>query len=65
MPDLFVEKKAFELQSFITLGCATIKQVRVGWESYCELNAAKDNAVLVTHFFIGNSHAAGKYRPDD
>jgi homoserine O-acetyltransferase/O-succinyltransferase len=65
MPDLIVEKRVFELPSFATMGGAVIKQVRVGWESYGELNAAKDNAILVTHFFSANSHAAGKYRPDD
>src|SRR5215208_12138 len=65
MPDLIVAKKVFELPSFTTLGGATIERVRVGWESYGELNAAKDNAILVTHFFSGNSHAAGRYRPDD
>ena len=42
-----------------------IRQVRVGWESYGTLNEAKDNAILVTHFFSANSHAAGRYRPED
>jgi homoserine O-acetyltransferase/O-succinyltransferase len=65
MPDLLVEKRVFELPSFATMGGTVIKQVRVGWESYGELNAAKDNAILVTHFFSANSHAAGKYRPED
>ncbi|MCC2654624.1 MAG: homoserine O-acetyltransferase [Microvirga sp.] len=46
MPDLIVEKRIFELPSFTTLGGAVIKQVRVGWESYGELNTAKDNAIL-------------------
>jgi homoserine O-acetyltransferase/O-succinyltransferase len=64
-PDVSVGKKVFELPSFTTLGGATIERVRVGWESYGELNAARDNAILVTHFFSGNSHAAGRYRPDD
>ena len=26
---------------------------------------AKDNVILITHFFSGNSHAAGKYSEDD
>src|SRR5215207_1592750 len=65
MPDLIVEKRVVELPSFATMGGAVIRQVRVGWESYGELNAAKDNAILVTHFFSANSHAAGKYRPED
>ena len=64
-PDFIVEKQVFELPSYTTTGGATIRQVRVGWESYGTLNEARDNAILVTHFFSGNSHAAGKYRPDD
>ena len=64
-PGIVVEKKVFELPSFTTLGGALIPQVRVGWESYGTLNEAKDNAILVTHFFSGNSHAAGRYRPGD
>jgi homoserine O-acetyltransferase/O-succinyltransferase len=62
---MIVEKKVFELPSYTTLGGAVIRQVRVGWESYGTLNQAKDNAVLVTHFFSANSHAAGRYQPDD
>ena len=58
-------KKLFELPSFTTMGGAVLRQVRVGWESYGTLNEARDNAILVTHFFSANSHAAGKYRPDD
>lgn len=60
-----VTKNVFALPSFTTLHGATIKDVRVGWESYGTLNAAKDNAVLITHFFSGTSHAAGRYKPDD
>jgi homoserine O-acetyltransferase/O-succinyltransferase len=60
-----VEKKIFELPSYTTLHGATIRDVRIGWESYGTLNAARDNAILVTHFFSGTSHAAGRYKPDD
>src|SRR3954471_10306792 len=60
-----VEKKIFELPSCTTLHGATIQNVRIGWESYGTLNAAKDNVILVTHFFSGTSHAAGRYAPDD
>ncbi|MGD9511987.1 MAG: homoserine O-acetyltransferase, partial [Geminicoccaceae bacterium] len=63
--DLLVEKQLFELADFTTLGGATIGRVRVGWESYGRLNAAKENVVLVTHHYSGTSHAAGRYRPDD
>ncbi len=62
---LLVEKQRFTLESFTTFGGKTIKDVNVGWESYGELNAEKDNVILITHFFSGSSHAAGKYAEDD
>jgi homoserine O-acetyltransferase len=63
--DLATEKKTFELPSYTTVGGKPIKNVRIGWESYGQLNADKSNAILITHFFSGSSHAAGKYKPDD
>jgi homoserine O-acetyltransferase/O-succinyltransferase len=60
-----VEKKVFSLPSYTTVGGRTIRDVKVGWESYGTLNAARDNAVIVPHFFTGNSHAAGKYKAED
>jgi homoserine O-acetyltransferase len=64
-PGIIVEKRTFELPSYTTTGGATIRRVRVGWESYGTLDEAKDNAILVPHFFSANSHAAGRYRPED
>ncbi|SEG79780.1 E22 family MetX-like putative esterase [Bosea lathyri] len=63
--DLMVEKKVFDLPSFTTQSGRTLKNVKVGWESYGTLNADKSNAVLICHFFSGNSHAAGKYEAAD
>lgn len=63
--DLITEKKVFTLQSYTTQGGRTLKDVKVGWESYGTLNADKSNAVLICHFFSGNSHAAGKYDAKD
>ena len=60
-----VEKKVFTLPSYTTTGGKTIKEVRVGYETYGKLNAAGDNAIFVPHFFTGTSHAAGKYAPTD
>jgi homoserine O-acetyltransferase len=60
-----IEKNVFELPHYTTTHGATIKNVRIGWESYGALNEAKDNVILVTHFFSGTSHAAGRYKPDD
>ena len=62
---LIVEKKVFELPSYTTEGGQTIKNVRIGWESYGTLNADKSNAILITHFFSATSHAAGKYAASD
>ena len=60
-----VEKKVFALPSYTTVGGKTIKDVKVGYETYGTLNAAGDNAVFVAHFYSGNSHAAGKYKESD
>ncbi len=62
---LLTEKKVFELPSYTTVGGRTIKQVRVGYETYGRLNAAGDNAVFIAHFYSGTSHAAGRYKPSD
>jgi len=63
--DLIVEKKTFTLPSYTTIAGETIKPVKIGWESAGTLNADKSNAILITHFFSGNSHAFGKYASDD
>jgi homoserine O-acetyltransferase len=63
--DLMTEKKVFTLPSYTTQSGRTLKDVKVGWESYGTLNAERSNAVLICHFFSGNSHAAGKYAATD
>ena len=60
-----VEKKTFTLPSLTTVSGKTLKDVKVGYETYGKRNAAGDNAVFVPHFFSGTSHAAGKYAPAD
>ncbi len=60
-----VEKKVFTLPTYTTVGGKTLKDVKVGYETYGKLNAAGDNAIFVPHFFSGNSHAAGKYKDTD
>lgn len=60
-----VEKKAFSLPAYTTVNGATIKNVRVGYETYGTLNATRDNVILIVHLLSGNSHAAGKYKPTD
>ena len=42
----------------------TLSEVTVCYEQYGELNAARDNAILITHGLTGSSHAAGRYAAD-
>ncbi|GGC55823.1 E22 family MetX-like putative esterase [Chelatococcus reniformis] len=60
-----VRKQLFELPRYETLGGRVLSGVRVGWESYGELNAERSNAILICHYFSGTSHAAGRYAPGD
>ena len=60
-----VEKKLFTLPTYTTAAGKTLKDVRVGYETYGTLNAAGSNAIFIPHFFTATSHAAGKYKPTD
>ncbi len=62
---MLVEKQHFTTKDFTTVSGVTLEQVDIGWESYVKLNANKDNVILITHYFSGTSHAAGKYKADD
>lgn len=62
---MLVQKQRFTLDNFATENGQTIAQVAVGWEAYGRLNADKSNVILITHYFSGSSHAAGKYHADD
>uniref|UniRef100_UPI004048E372 E22 family MetX-like putative esterase n=1 Tax=Rheinheimera sp. TaxID=1869214 RepID=UPI004048E372 len=62
---LMVEKQRFTLDSFTTANGQVITPVNIGWEAYGTLNSDKSNAILITHFFSGTSHAAGKYQAND
>ncbi len=63
--DLIVEKKTFSMPSYTTTGGETIKDVKIGWQAAGTLNADRSNAILITHFFSGTSHAFGKYAATD
>jgi homoserine O-acetyltransferase len=64
--DGLVEKKTFAMKGpYRTLGGAEIAEVKVGYETIGTLNAAGDNAILIPHFYSGNSHFAGRYKEDD
>jgi homoserine O-acetyltransferase len=60
-----VDKQVFTTSDFRTHNGEVIAEVRVGWEAYGELNETRDNVILITHFFSGNSHAAGRYTESD
>lgn len=62
---LIVQKQEFQISNYKTYGGKIIENVKLGWEAYGKLNAKKDNAILVCHYFSGSSHAAGKYSPTD
>jgi len=39
--------------------------ITVAYETYGELNAAKDNVLLIVHALTASAHAAGRHKPDD
>ena len=55
-----VQKQVFEAGAYRTRGGGNIANVRIGYQTMGTLNAARDNAVLIAHFFSGNSHAFGR-----
>jgi len=55
-----VQKRVFEVANYRTRGGAEIP-VRIGYQTAGTLNAAGDNAILVAHFFSGNSQAWGRF----
>ncbi|MGZ3254808.1 MAG: E22 family MetX-like putative esterase [Burkholderiaceae bacterium] len=63
--DDLVEKKTFTMPTYTTIGGKTIKNVKIGYETYGRLNAAGTNAIFIPHYFTGTSHAAGKYAATD
>ena len=50
----FAEDEPFQLHNGRTLGPITL-----AYETYGQLNAARDNAILVFHALSGSQHAAG------
>ena len=43
----------------------TLSPVTQAYETYGELNAARDNAILIFHALSGDAHVAGYYSPED
>jgi homoserine O-acetyltransferase len=58
-----VENRFAEIGDLRLASGATLPRARLAYESYGTLNAAGDNAVLITHGYTGSHHAAGRYAP--
>lgn len=43
----------------------TLAPIDVAYETYGQINEAKDNAILICHALSGNAHVAGYNSPDD
>lgn len=54
-----------EQVAFTTEGGYTFESVTIAYETYGNLNAQKDNAVLVLHALSGDAHAAGYHSKSD
>lgn len=60
-----VKKQSFHIPLFQTAGGKELKDVRLGYETYGKLNPARDNTVLIAHYYSGTSHCAGRYSETD
>ncbi len=59
-------QKRFFIKPELLLDCGVkLTNVQVGYETYGQLNQDKSNAIMVSHYFTGNSHAAGRYKASD
>lgn len=63
---LFGARHSCTLPDAMTLESgAQLASAEVAYETWGCLNAAGDNAILVCHALTGDSHASGKYTPED
>ena len=53
------KRRIFRLEEFSCTTGETIRDIRIGYETYGVLNPEKDNVILVCHYFSGDAHAAG------
>ena len=56
---MVVETKSALFDSIALDSGVTLKPVEIAYETYGSLNADRSNAILVTHAFTGDAHAAG------
>ncbi len=58
---MIVETQYLDLPEPLPLDCGReLRDVRIAYETYGELNAARDNALLICHALSGDAHAAGE-----
>ncbi|MGD9637970.1 MAG: homoserine O-acetyltransferase [Alphaproteobacteria bacterium] len=61
-----VETNYYKIEEPIRLECGKeLAPITVAYETYGELNEARDNAILVLHALTGDAHAAGYYSDDE
>ena len=58
-----IESRFAELGTLTLQSGASLPDARLAYESYGTLNAAGDNAILITHGYTSSHHAAGRYAP--
>ncbi len=56
---MVVETQSARFDSIALDSGAVLSPVEIAYETYGELNADRSNAILITHAFTGDAHAAG------
>src|ERR1700712_1316611 len=56
---MVVQAKIAQFDSIALDSGTTLMPVEIAYETYGLLNAGKSNAILITHAFTGDAHAAG------
>jgi homoserine O-acetyltransferase len=56
---MVVETQYARFESIALDSGATLSPVEIAYETYGQLNADRSNAILITHAFTGDAHAAG------
>lgn len=61
-----VKPKLFHCKDELSLTCGKkLKEFKLIYETYGELNQKKTNAIFIPHALSGNHHVAGKYKKTD